>query len=377
MADNSFFKESKDQSKIKANIVGKYFYAWAKIIMPRARSNKVAYIDLYCGPGKYEDGTHSTPLLILERAIQFPDMSDKLVSLFNDKDPEHVRLLEEAVTELPGIEKLHYKPKFLKGAVEEGMTKMFQEMTLIPSLVFLDPFGYKGLTVDLISALFKDWGCDAIFFFNYNRINMGIDNPAMQDNINKLFGEERVKILKEALNGIKKSEEREEIILQQLEYAIQVKGGKYFLPFRFRKGKKTSHHIIFVSKNILGYSIMKQIMAKECISDSDGIPSFEYNCEPPSPPSDNGQISMFDVMPSNSLEKLGRTLMIEFKSRTITVKDIIEGHHVGKQYIEKNYKDALRKLEKQGEISCEPPADKRRMMNGVRTISDKVNVTFK
>ena len=71
----SFFQESSEQSIVKATIVAKYFWAWARVVMPTARthSGKIAYMDLFAGPGRYEDGTKSTPLLVLERAIQDPD----------------------------------------------------------------------------------------------------------------------------------------------------------------------------------------------------------------------------------------------------------------------------------------------------------------
>jgi three-Cys-motif partner protein len=63
-----FFKESKDQSRVKAEIVAKYFWAWAKVVIPatkRQGAGKVAYIDLFAGPGRYKDGAKSTPLLVL------------------------------------------------------------------------------------------------------------------------------------------------------------------------------------------------------------------------------------------------------------------------------------------------------------------------
>src|SRR5665213_1849654 len=77
MAEAKFFDERTDQSEVKARIVQKYFEAWAKVIIPTAKlhGGKIAYIDLYAGPGRYRDGAASTPLLVLERAIAAPDMS--------------------------------------------------------------------------------------------------------------------------------------------------------------------------------------------------------------------------------------------------------------------------------------------------------------
>jgi len=75
MSTDSFFEESKEQSAVKTAIVSKYFWSWAKVIIPQVRNRpdpKIAYLDLFAGPGRYKDGTKSTPLLILETAIRRP-----------------------------------------------------------------------------------------------------------------------------------------------------------------------------------------------------------------------------------------------------------------------------------------------------------------
>ncbi|BAY46604.1 hypothetical protein NIES4073_53880 [Kalymmatonema gypsitolerans NIES-4073] len=45
MTDTSFFDESREQSSIKAEIVAKYFWTWAKIMIPRTqkKQQKIAY----------------------------------------------------------------------------------------------------------------------------------------------------------------------------------------------------------------------------------------------------------------------------------------------------------------------------------------------
>ena len=57
--------------------------------------------------------------------------------------------------------------------------------------MFVDPWGYKGLSLRLINSVLKDWACECIFFFNYNRINMGLGNDAVKEHMDALFGEER------------------------------------------------------------------------------------------------------------------------------------------------------------------------------------------
>src|SRR4051794_40892205 len=107
MADN-FFDEQLEQSQIKSAIVSKYFWSWAKVITGyqkgRGTVPKIAYIDLFAGPGRYEDGTKSTPLLILEKAIADRDFQNSLLAVFNDKDDASSSSLRKAIKELPGIE---------------------------------------------------------------------------------------------------------------------------------------------------------------------------------------------------------------------------------------------------------------------------------
>ena len=113
MAGDEFFKEQQEHSLIKALIVQKYFWAWASVMLGKARADRICYIDLFAGPGRYRDGAKSTPLLVLETAIQDrnPKMRDSLVTVFNDKDEASVQSLQSAISQLPGIATLKYQPR--------------------------------------------------------------------------------------------------------------------------------------------------------------------------------------------------------------------------------------------------------------------------
>ncbi|HYO52576.1 three-Cys-motif partner protein TcmP [Archangium sp.] len=366
---SSFFEEQKEQSEIKAAIVAKYFWAWAKVIMPRVQKadNKIAYIDLFAGPGRYKDGSSSTPLLILEKAIADPVMSKMLVTLFNDKDEAHAESLQAAINALPGVKTLTHEPHVNNQEVGEEIVKMFEQTKLVPTLCFVDPWGYKGLSLRLINSVLKDWACECVFFFNYNRINMGLTNPFVVEHMNALFGEERANALRTRLKGMS-SEDRELSIVEELAKALKVMGGKYVLPFAFTndKGTRTTHHLIFVSKNVLGYKIMKDIMAGESSRSSQGVASFRYS------PADARFPILFDL--ARPLDDLAGMLLKDFAGQTLAMQDIFERHHVGKPYIEKNYKAALRQLEAGGKIQVDPP--KRPVRKGEVTFAPSVQVTF-
>lgn len=367
MSNSSFFDESKEQSLVKAEIVAKYFWAWAKVMIPQAKKMRgnIAYIDLFSGPGRYQDGSKSTPLLILERAIADPDMREMLMTIFNDRDSNNTQSLQQAIRSLVHIENLRHQPRVLNEEVGEEFFRTLEQFRLVPTLFFIDPWGYKGLSIRLIGSLIMNWGCDCIFFFNYNRINMGLSNRSVEKHMNALFGKERADVLREELSPMSPYE-RELTVIEAISEALKEIGGKYVLPFCFKNDEatRTSHHLIFVSKNVRGYSIMKEIMAKESTASDQGVPSFEYN------PATIYQPLLFEL--SRPLDELENMLLDEFAGKTLAMEDVYNQHHVGKRYISKNYKDVLLKLEQQGKITAHPPANQRRK----NTFGDKVKVTF-
>ncbi|MBU1082516.1 MAG: three-Cys-motif partner protein TcmP [Spirochaetes bacterium] len=369
MADNSFFSEQSEASLVKASIISKYFFTWANVIISTQdiykRGDRIAYIDLFAGPGRYEDGSDSTPCMILERAIKDPRISSRLVTLFNDKDTNNVKSLEKTIASIPDIEKLKYKPEINNEEVGEDIVKMFEDMRLVPTLFFVDPWGYKGLSLRLINSVLKDWGCDCIFFFNYSRINMGLSNPLVEQHMSALFGSEKVKELRERLKG-ESPENRELIIVEELCQSLKQFGNRFTLPFRFKNcsGSRTSHHLIFVSKAFKGYEIMKEIMWKQSSScDDDGIGSFEYN------PAGNlpKQSLLFQL--SRPLSDLKEQLLTEFEGKVMTMSQIYEKHSVDKPFVKRNYKAALIELENERLLTVPK--------HRANTFADSLEVTFR
>jgi three-Cys-motif partner protein len=370
MASDTFFEESTAQSRIKATIVRDYFWAWVKVIVAAQKKwkkgERIAYIDLFAGPGRYKDGTKSTPLLILERAIADPELCERLVTIFNDADPINAEALEKEINEIPGIRSLRHKPEIRTEEVGDKLVQMFEKLNLIPTFFFVDPWGYKGLSLGLINSVVKNWGCDCIFFFNYNRINMGLNNEAVEQHIDVLFGKERASALRKKLTGLR-PEERETAIVEALMEALKELGAQYVLPFCFKdeKGTRTSHYLIFATKHPLGYRIMKEIMAKYSSEEHQGVASFEY-C----PASENQPLLFEFTRPLDDLESM---LLVEFAGQTLTVEEVYNLHNVGKPYTMKNYKAVLLRMEQEKIIQTDPPSAKRRK----GTIGDNVKITFR
>jgi hypothetical protein len=213
--------------------------------------------------------------------------------------------------------------------------------------MFLDPCGYHGVTLKLIRAILKDFGCEVILFFNFKRIVAAIRNDLVRDSMDALFGHDRVDQLNTSLRAAKRKEQKEAIIKAGLNDALQEIGGKYVEWFRFRSaGGAVFQHLVFITKNDTAQSIMKEIMAGESSwTYPDGVASFEYHPKPPSATElERETLFGHDMKHRPSIRTLKELLLQKFDAQSIAVGDVYKAHNYGTDYVEKNYKVALGEL---------------------------------
>jgi hypothetical protein len=198
---------------------------------------------------------------------------------------------------------------------------------------------------------------------------MGLSNDMVRQHMDMLFGPERAERVRERIAALD-PDEREATIVEELSQALKELGAEYVHPFGFRneKGGRTSHYLIFASKHVRGYEIMKEIMATESSETIQGVPGFEYI------PATQNQPLLFDLF--RPLDDLEEMLLTQFAGRALTMLEVYQEHHVGKRYIRRNYKQVLAQMEASGKIKAEPPAGKRKPRGGGTTFADTVKVTF-
>ncbi len=153
-------------------------------------------------------------------------------------------------------------------------------------------------------------------------------------------------------------------IVNELALALKQYGARYVLPFCFKNdtGKRTTHHLILVTKGFKGYEVMKDIMAKSSSSADQGVPSFAY-----SPATDRQQTFLFEL--NRPLDDLRAMLLEAFAGKTMTMRQIYEEHSVDRPYLARNYKDVLATLEKEKVIMT-------RGRKSSRGFADDIVVTF-
>lgn len=335
-----FFVAQTSASAVKTKIVVDYFGPWANIMKNRTRSNKIGYLDFFAGPGAFEDGAESTPVQIMRIIVSDPRLRDITLTMFEDKDPDAIDSLTKRLTALDGFEILKHAAMISSGeSLRRAMEEYFAGNTVVPTFMFLDPFGYAGLTRDLMRAVLKDWGCEVAFYFNFNRINPALRNRKVRTHMDKLFGADRVDAARAALAGAQDEAARETVILDAMRDALYEIGAKHVLQFRFRKpGGTLDHHLVFATKNLdPAQRMMKDIMSAASSSiDSDGVGSFEYD------PEQFG--ALLPLGAQTPMERLKANLLESFRGQTLSVSRIYELHNEGTPFTLKNYQEALRRL---------------------------------
>ncbi len=366
MDKDKFYQRPSEASRTKQDIVATYFGAWKNVIKRWRTSPTLAYVDLYSGPGVYADGSHSTPLLILGQAIEDEYLARKLITIFNDDDSQLAAQLRHNIAELHGIERLQKKPEVYEYAVSEKLVRLCPK---IPTLLFADPWGYKGLSLALIKGFLSVAGSDCILFFNYRRINAGLDNQAFDEPLDAVFGATRAQELRKKLISLGPAQ-REETIVDEMGMALREIGAHCAIPYRFKSptADRTSHHLLFASKHPLGCQIMRQIMNSRSSAKVQGIGNFEFSGQPQ-------QHEQFLLPGFGPLDELGAGLARAFAGQSMTVRCLLAKEHHPTATVA-NYKAAVLQLESMGIVSVVVPGRERRRVRGALTLPDDAIVTF-
>jgi three-Cys-motif partner protein len=369
VSSKKFFAEQRAHSRVKADIVYKYVLAWAAIVLnPKFNPlGEAAYIDLFSGPGSYDDGSKSTPLLITEEILKKEQLRSGMRMFFNDIAPSLIDSLKQEIGALPRIETLHHRPNFSSEPATISLINSFGLPREIPQFYFLDQFGWSEITPSLIQRIFVNNKCDCAFFFRTPRVIAAVTNPNAEETMKALFEVSGLESLRRKFK--QQPREKEAIILESLKMRMREAGAPYFQPFPFRvsDGYASRQHLIYLGKHPKGLEVMKDVMAASSTRHHGGVPIMGFTEGP----------EQFGLFTPDPIPELQRQLLGVFAGRTLTVGEIFEEHHVtSERFILRNYQEALRRLEASSDVQASPGAAERPKRSGIVTMSESVKISF-
>lgn len=336
---SDFFKEKRNASEIKSEILNEYFKAWAAILLKGQQYRKIKtllYVDLFSGPGLYDDGKPSTPIKILNSIYQSQgqhiDFDKAVKTFFNDKSEKLANDLKTNIENLPYYDSITHKPVI---ANEPASQKILEEylQSSNPSLTFIDPLGYN-YTQNMLLYSIKNWGSDLFMLFNFNRIRAAIRNKKVKQNMQGIFESYYDEII-EFYKIEEKPHKREEFIIKTFQKIFEERG-YLILKFKvnFPNKNQTSHYLFFISKVHLAITRAKEIMTKYSDIQEDGVPLFGANLQQ--------DPLFFPSLCKYSVRKLSEIILqnrSEFNNKTI--EELYREHNYNTNYIKQNYKDAI------------------------------------
>lgn len=351
--DNDFFKSQTESSRIKAKIVSEYFPKYSAIILKKGQ-RQIRYLDLFAGPGVYEDGNISTPILIAQACAKNPILAEKVLLMFNDN--EHIETLKNCFYSYVSKDSFRYVPRFGSKTVgeDEKITeylsrKFDSEKNPYPTLLFVDPFGYKGINTTVLCKFLLNWGNEIFLFLNIKRVHAAIENDKFDDLMRELFPT-TINAIRNDRKYKATTTERIDLILDNLAQEYKnIIPEVHTLAFRFQEedSRATSHFIIHFTKHHRGYDLVKQIY-----DDFDNVGAAlgkngDYTFDVKRLEVDT--FSRFEFEDEN-IEALSQILLKQFNGKVITAKSLFDSYHSNTKYSRRHFTCALRSLVEKGYI---------------------------
>lgn len=326
----------KKVSRVKHVILQKYFAPWAVIL--GSRHHQLAYFDCFAGPGKYElEGkiVAGSPVIAVKSAVEFLQhrQGQSLLMYLIDDDPEQVAQLELS------LEHLRPYPQNLTVSVLCADSRSYipdllaRVGTPVPSFFLVDPYGHP-LPLSVINDILCRQRTEALINLMWFRVNMALSNPAMEQHLDRLFGDDdwhQQPFI--TMHGAS----RERVFLNYFRSRLKC---RFVLPFKVRYdvedthgGDRTKYYLLHASNHVKAALLMKEVMWP--LGDEEG--TFDYS----------GESQGILISSTPTVEELEEILSREFRGKELSFDDLRE-RTWSLPFVEKHYREVVRRLEGKG-----------------------------
>lgn len=257
-------------TRVKHQILHRYLDAWLPIM---ARYNgRIVFIDGFAGPGRYEGGEEGSPLIALRSLLEHSyfqryQPNRKFVFLFIEREADRAGALQE---ELSRLAKERQIPTWVKIDAKRGdfaplMTRLLEQLEksdtkLAPTFAFIDPFGFAGIPMDLVSRIAGNPKCECLITFMYQAINRFFTTPqaAVQAHFDELLGTTEWRNLPAEADPATRRDQLVALYRRQL---IERAHFQHVRTFEMiDQGNQTEYFLYFATNGLMGLSKMKEAM---------------------------------------------------------------------------------------------------------------------
>jgi len=257
--DNSVSWRINNITLAKHEILKNYLAAWFPILSQSFE--RILYIDGFAGPGVYEGGEEGSPIIAIKTAKEhiLKHRFHEILFLFIEKDEARAENLKSVLLEkFPSLPNENMRYEVITGEFEETVNEILKfleenQLILIPTFAFIDPFGYTGFSMEILEKIMTHPKSEILITFMSGFIKRFLDDekaPAL----NRLFKTDEWKRIREAQGN--REEQVLELYIKQLRKCCDI---KYHLSFKMlSKFNQVIYHLIFCTKHIRGLEEMKK-----------------------------------------------------------------------------------------------------------------------
>lgn len=362
MAPNNTVWPLDPHTAAKHEILRRYLGAWFPIIT--AHNNRVLYIDGFCGPGKYAGGEDGSPILAIKTAMQHENRlrGKQVIFHFMDERVDRIDHLKSQLNTMTIPNYVLYKLYANQFAPTIRRTLDWcdaNNMRLVPTFAFIDPFGFGELPFELVRRLLHNPKTEVFINIMADSVNRFLTHPdaQIQNHIVELFGTPL------ALDIAHTSHNR--IVDLRLLYQEQLKTCARFVRYFEMKNdrNRTIYYLFFAGNNALGHEKMK-----EAFWSVDRTSGFSF-----SDATDGYQPLLFDI--NDTPRQLATEINSKFAGQCTRVS-IIKRYVIDETpFLERHMRGALKLLEEAGTIKVESVKTDGKKRVG-KTFPDEVVLNF-
>jgi len=162
-----------EHSEIKVKLLKLYLEKYISILSLAKGINEVDVYDLFCGEGLYENGKEGSPVIILKliKEIFYRNKINNNTSVkfnchFNDIELNKIEKLSEYIknkkihyNEIGTLEFYNFDYQTLKNSILQN-----RKISKKKSFIFIDPYGYKEISINDIKGLLSDYNTEVLLF---------------------------------------------------------------------------------------------------------------------------------------------------------------------------------------------------------------------
>lgn len=332
--------EPDDHTFAKHEILRRYLDRWFPIL--GSRFPKIVYLDGFCGPGRYADGSPGSPLIALDVAKRQTILQrvPSVTFIFIERDLERLTHLNAELQSLDLPSNFHVRVRQGEFHVQLDSLLSYIESSSsqsAPTFAFLDPFGFSDIPFSIVQRLLRNPYTEVFINVMVDWINRFVEHPnqSVRDHISTLFGtDEASRVI--AVPGDRVAG------LRQL-YQRQLSGCAQFVRYFEMRNRRNRviYNLFFASNHRLGH-----VKMKEAFWAVDPVNGYTF--------SDASNPDQLVLLTEDHPSSLADDIRDHFAGQSVHSRDVCTFVEDSTPFLRSHMLAALKVLEARGDIQVAP-----------------------